>query len=47
MEHIDFDSALSKSNEEMVTTATTNGGKKKKNSKGTPLFSSSVGRRHV
>ena len=48
MEHIDFDSALSKSNEEMVTTtATRNGGKKKKNSKGTPLFSSSVGRRHV
>jgi hypothetical protein len=49
MEHIDFDSALSKSNEEMVTTTTTttNGGKKKKNSKGTPLFSSSVGRRHV
>ena len=47
MEHIDFDSALSKSNEEMVTTTTTNGGKKKKNSKGTPLFSSSVGRRRV
>ena len=39
-EHIDIDAALSKSNAETT-------GKKKKNNKGTPLFSSSVGRRHI
>ena len=40
-QHIDIDAALLKSNADSTT------GKKKKNNKGTPLFSSSIGRRHV
>ena len=39
--NIDIDAALLKSNADSTT------GKKKKNNKGTPLFSSSIGRRHV